>query len=117
MVFQGQLRIGDYSYLRFSRKWFFPFLTICGYTERVMYRFTKEYKKNGVTVGVGVQLRKNFVLGKDCVSLIGSEVFKDIPMEYLEKFEPIKYSKKKGQRRFLQLRKPLIPGYLTKRNL
>jgi hypothetical protein len=60
-----------------------------------VYRFTKKYKKNGVTVGVGVQLRKNFVLGKDCVSLIGSEVFKDIPMEYLEKFEPVKYAKKK----------------------
>ncbi len=64
-----------------------------------MYRFTKKYKKNGVTVGVGVQLTKNFVLGKDCVSLIGSEVFKDIPMENLEKFEPAKYAKKKRSKR------------------
>lgn len=56
-------------------------------------------------MGVGVQLRKNFVLGKDCVSLIGSEVFKDIPMEYLEKFEPIKYSKKKRSKKIPSVEK------------
>jgi hypothetical protein len=82
-----------------------------------VYRFTKEFKKNGVTVSVGVQLRKNFILGKDCVSLIGSEVFKDIPMEYLEKFEPVKYAKKKRTKAIVAEKKSANARISSNKNL
>jgi len=63
-----------------------------------MYRFTKKFERNGVSISKGVVLDRNVVTSdSDCVSVVGSSVLKDIPLEYLEKFEPIKYKKSKTQ--------------------
>mgnify|MGYP003339646934 FL=1 len=62
------------------------------------YRFLKEYKNGGITISKDVVLKGVFVLVSDCVSLVGSSVFSSIPLEYVEKFEPVvrqKVSKKK----------------------
>jgi hypothetical protein len=62
-----------------------------------MYRFIKIFERDGLRVHPGVILDKNVVTNGDYVSKIGSSIFKDIPMEYFEKIEPVKYKKLRTQ--------------------
>lgn len=58
------------------------------------YRFVEDFTFGGITVYKDVSLKGTFVVEKNCVSLVGSLIFKDIPLDYLEKFEPINRVKK-----------------------
>ena len=59
-----------------------------------MYRFIKNYTNGSTTVFAGVSL-KNTILQNGLVSVEGSEVFKNMPLEYFEEFEPKKFKKEK----------------------
>ena len=63
----------------------------------MMYKFIKNFERNGVKISKGVVIDRNLIVNEDCVSVIGSSVLKDIPLECLENFEPIKYIKPKKQ--------------------
>ena len=51
------------------------------------YRFIEEFSKGCLTIQKGVALKGDIVVKEDCVSVVGNELFSDIPMKYLEKFE------------------------------
>ena len=59
------------------------------------FRFTSDFIRDGFRVKAGVAIRGEFLETSDCVSLVGSESFKNIPLEILEEFEPVKYVVKK----------------------
>jgi hypothetical protein len=62
-----------------------------------MYRFTKDFERDGIKIAPGVVIDRNLVVNEDCVSVAGSNIFNDIPLEYLENFEPVKYKKTRTQ--------------------
>ena len=62
-----------------------------------MYRFTKDFERDGIKIAPGVVLDRNLVIEKDCVSIFGSAIFKDIPLSVLEKYESKKYKKLRTQ--------------------
>jgi hypothetical protein len=63
-----------------------------------MYRFTKEFKNKGITVAKGVCLRSAVKDENNLFCVVGSEVFKDIPEDYLEVFEPKVFKKVKNKK-------------------
>ena len=62
-----------------------------------MYRFIKKFERDGIKIAPGVVIDRNLVVNEDCVSVAGSNIFNDIPFEYLENFEPVKYKKTRTQ--------------------
>lgn len=59
------------------------------------YKVVKDFEGNGFRVSKGVIMRNTFIdSGSDCVSVVGSSVFVNIPKNCLEKIEEKKFEKK-----------------------
>jgi hypothetical protein len=62
------------------------------------YRFVKKYYVDGCIISAGVTIKGPCVIANNCVSFVGSEMLKDIPMEYLEKYAlPVMEKKKRAK--------------------
>jgi hypothetical protein len=51
------------------------------------YRFAKDFVKGGITIGKGVSIKTPYTIQDGFLSLIGSDLFSNIPMEYFESYE------------------------------
>jgi len=60
------------------------------------YRFTKDFINGGITVSSGIVL-KNAVLVDGFLSVVGSSVFSNIPLDYVEEFEEKLFMKRRRE--------------------
>jgi len=59
-------------------------------TKKFEYIFAKDFEYEGIRVAKGVSLGfKNVTESGSVVSVAGSDIFKDIPLEYFEKVEVV----------------------------
>jgi hypothetical protein len=61
-----------------------------------MYRFVKEFVRGGITVRAGVSL-KNAVLKDGFICIEGSDVFSQIPLDYVEEYEEKVFEKRRKE--------------------
>lgn len=62
----------------------------------MMYRFVKEFVRGGITISAGISL-KNAVLKDGFICVVGSDVFSNIPLDYVEEFEPKVFEKRRKE--------------------
>jgi len=74
------------------------------------YKFIQDWKISGLSISSGVVLKGDFKVTDDCISLVGSTVFKSIPLEYVEKFEPVKYQKKPRKNKKIEAKEEIKTG-------
>lgn len=61
------------------------------------YKFTKDFKINGLKVLAGVSLKGPFLIEDNKLSVIGSSIFKNISLDMLEKYVIERTKKKKNR--------------------
>lgn len=59
------------------------------------YRFIKEFTLPGIKISAGVSLKGTYTIEDVKLSVDGSSILVNIPLDLLEKYTPVAHSKKK----------------------